>query len=201
MAFARVVGGNRRRYGGYTAHIGLITVAVAIAASSTFRYEREATVRRGEGVSLRGFTVVLDRLWGRDEPRRFVIGADLSVQESGRTVGHMTPRLNFYRQSEQPVATPAVRSRPAGDLYVNLMAFERDGSQATLRVLVEPLVGWIWVGGAVVALGALIAIWPGARAPLRAPRPVVPAAEPLREPLDEDADEGIPAEPAAEGAR
>jgi cytochrome c-type biogenesis protein CcmF len=83
----------------------------------------------------------------------------------------MSPRLNFYRQSQQPVATPAVRSRPNGDLYVNLMAFERDGSQATLRVLYEPLVGWIWVGGAVVAFGAVLSLWPGRRR--RRPRELV----------------------------
>ena len=75
----------------------------------------------------------------------------------------MDPRMNLYPTQEQPVPTPAVRSRPSGDLYINLMAFANDGSNATLRVIVEPLVPWIWLGGGIICLGALISLWPTAR--------------------------------------
>jgi cytochrome c biogenesis factor len=60
--------------------------------------------------------------------------------------------------SDQPVATPAVRTRAREDLYITLMAFEESGSSITIRTLVEPLVGWIWVGAAVIGIGALIAL-------------------------------------------
>jgi len=68
--------------------------------------------------------------------------------------------MNFYPTSASPVPTPAVRSGFLGDLYVNLQAFPRDGSNATIRVISEPLVPWIWFGGGVVVFGALIAIFP-----------------------------------------
>jgi cytochrome c-type biogenesis protein CcmF len=77
--------------------------------------------------------------------------------------------MNFYPTSDQPVPTPAVRSRPGGDLYVSLMAFERDGSNATLRVIVEPLVPWIWAGGLIVCLGALVSAGPGRSSVVRSP--------------------------------
>ena len=68
--------------------------------------------------------------------------------------------------SAEPIATPAVRTRPDNDLYLTLLAFnEQDGSTATLSVIVEPLVGWIWVGGVMVTIGALFGIWPRRRAP------------------------------------
>ena len=54
--------------------------------------------------------------------------------------------MNFYPTSDQPVPTPAVRGRSAGDLYLNLQAFAQDGSNATLRAIQEPLVPWIWAG-------------------------------------------------------
>jgi cytochrome c-type biogenesis protein CcmF len=79
----------------------------------------------------------------------------------------MDPRLNFYNGRAEPITTPAVRSRPNRDLYLNLLAFERDGSSATFSVIVEPLVFWIWFGGFVVAIGGLIAMLPPRR---RAPR-------------------------------
>ena len=71
--------------------------------------------------------------------------------------------MNFYPMSQSPVPTPAVRSGFLGDLYVNLQAFRPDGSNATIRVIYEPLVPWIWSGGGVVVLGALIAIFPTGR--------------------------------------
>jgi cytochrome c-type biogenesis protein CcmF len=75
----------------------------------------------------------------------------------------MDPRLNFYQTSEQPIATPAVRSRWSGDLYLNLMAVERDGTSATIRMIVEPLVPWIWAGGMIIVIGALITVAPSRR--------------------------------------
>jgi cytochrome c-type biogenesis protein CcmF len=71
--------------------------------------------------------------------------------------------MNFYKSQDQPVPTPAVRSRPAGDVYINLMAYTPDGQSATLRVIVEPFVPWIWFGGLVVALGAVVSAWPARR--------------------------------------
>lgn len=162
-ALRRLVGGNRRRYGGYTAHIGLIVAVVGIAASSGFRREYTAALAPGERMAAGDFAVRFERLWARQEPRRFVVGADLTIHAGGEPVDRLEPRMNFYENTGQPVATPAVRSRLTGDLYINLMAFERDGSSATLRVITEPLVGWIWLGGAIIGLGALIAVLPGGR--------------------------------------
>lgn len=167
VAFGRLVTGNRRRYGGYLAHVGIALMAVGIAASSTFKVEAEGTVRPGEGVAIGEYMVVLREVWAAEESHRFVVGADLSVERAGREVGKLAPRLNFYRNQSEPITTPAVRSRLDGDLYVNLMAFERDGSSATLRVLLEPLVPWIWIGGFVVAFGSFWAVLPPRRRRLR----------------------------------
>jgi cytochrome c-type biogenesis protein CcmF len=71
--------------------------------------------------------------------------------------------MNFYPTSQQPVPTPSVQSRWSGDIYMNLMAFEPDGTQATIRVILEPLVPWIWFGGLVICLGALVAAFPPRR--------------------------------------
>lgn len=166
-AFWRLVNANSRRYGGYLAHLGLVVVATGIAASATFRTEREVTLKPGESVTVRGYTVRFDRVWGDQQPQRFVVGADLSVLGgNGQVIGQLSPRQNFYTaQGSEPVTTPAVRSRPNADLYINLLAFQRDGSNATLNVIVEPLVSWIWVGGLIVALGALFSVWPRRRVP------------------------------------
>jgi len=93
--------------------------------------------------------------------------------DGGRVRERMEPRMNFYRMSQEPVPTPAVRSGIFGDLYVNLIAFRPDGATATIKAIHEPLVPWIWFGGGVVVLGALVAIWPTTR---RRAATVVPVA-------------------------
>ena len=159
IALLRLIAGNRRRYGGYVAHIGVLLIAVGITASSTFRSEREATLTPGQTLTVAGHTVRLKNLWGREEPQRSVIGATMEVLgRNGAVIGTMDPRMNYYRVSDQPVPTPDVRSSIRGDLYINLMAFESSGANATVKVIVEPFVPWIWFGGLVIVIGALIGL-------------------------------------------
>lgn len=167
-ALVRLVSGNRRRYGGYVAHLGIVLVAVGVAASSTFKTEREATLKPGETITLAGKTLRLKAAWGREEAQRSVIGATMELMDGQRVVGIIEPRMNYYPMSQQPVPTPQVRSSLTGDLYLNLMAFKQDGSNVTVKVIWEPLVPWIWVGGMVIVLGAIIGIWPTRQRTVRA---------------------------------
>jgi len=155
LALARLVMANRRRYGGYIAHFGVIAVALGITASSTYRSEREVTLKPGATVALSGYTVRLDQVTAQEQPQRVVVTAEMSlVDAEGRSIYALRPRQNFFKSAEQPVNTPGVRSSFRNDLYINLLAFERDGSSATLHVIVQPLVAWIWFGGLIVAFGA-----------------------------------------------
>ncbi|WP_337172549.1 heme lyase CcmF/NrfE family subunit [Gemmatimonas aurantiaca] len=171
VALGRLVAANQRRYGGYLAHLGIIMVAAAIAASSSGRVEREATLAPGQTMEVGdGVSVRLKTLWGREESHRQVVGADLEILKNGAVIGLIDPRMNFYHSQEQPVPTPAVRSRVQGDIYANLMAFTPDGQSATLKVILEPFVPWIWIGGLVMAVAATVSAWPTARSTRRAER-------------------------------
>jgi cytochrome c-type biogenesis protein CcmF len=189
VALARLIGGNRRRYGGYIAHLCVLTFTLGIGASATFRSEREATLRKGEAMEAGPFTVRLDDVYSREEPQRAVVAAGVTILRNGREVGRLEPRMNFYPTSDQPVPTPSVRSRPSGDLYINLQAFAQDGSTATLRVIREPLVPWIWAGGMIVVLGALVSLGGGRRetAPAASKSRAAPAPRPATVPLEEAA--------------
>ncbi len=149
---------NRRRYGGYLVHLGIIVIAVGIALSSTYRAEREATLGVGDRVTFAGYTVGLDSLYAGREPHRDFVEASFSIWEGNDRVAVMRPRLNYYPTSDQPIGSPHVRTRPTEDLYLSLMAYARDGSNATVSIIVNPMVVWIWIGGGIAALGALFAI-------------------------------------------
>lgn len=168
-ALWRVMTSNPRRYGGYFAHLGVIVMSVGIAGSSALQTSHEATLRRGETMTIEDYTLRYDGMWAQDQPQRFSVGATVVAQRKGRDIGTMEPRLNYYRTQVEPVPTPAVRSRME-DLYVVLMAFEPDGASATLSVIVEPLVIWIWIGGLMVGVGAIFGLGLGVRNSSRAPR-------------------------------
>jgi cytochrome c-type biogenesis protein CcmF len=73
--------------------------------------------------------------------------------------------MNYYEGRQQPIPTPAVRSTATEDLFINLTAFEQNGSSATLKMIVTPLVSWLWLGSAVMVLGTIVAIWPRKKPP------------------------------------
>ena len=163
-ALINLIGANPRRHGGYVAHLGVFIVAIGISASGGSRIEREATLAAGDSLTLGDVSVVMRGVWGRQEPQRYVIGTTLELRSSsGAVIDTLSPRMNFYPSSDQPVPTPDVHSTVLRDVYANLQTFREDGSTATIKLIREPLVSWIWMGGGVVVLGALISLLAGPR--------------------------------------
>ncbi len=164
VAVVRLATRNRRRYGGYLAHAGICVMSVAIAVSATLGTDRVATLHEGGTLTLGAYTLTYDRLVV--EP----LASDVRVTETraeltlaGPQSGPIATALRDYPNSATAIATPAVRSALGEDLYVTLLSYDTKAKTVALHVFINPLVSWIWVGGAIVALGALFAIWPDRR--------------------------------------
>ena len=163
VALLRLATRNRRRYGGYLAHVGICVMGVAIAVSATLGSDRTATLAPGESMSLGSYVLTYDRLV--TEPLasdRRVVETRAELTLAGPQSGRLATALRDYPNSSTAIATPAVRTGLGEDLYVTLLAYSAAGT-ATIHVFINPLVTWIWAGGAIVALGALFAIWPDRR--------------------------------------
>ena len=163
VAVIRLATRNRRRYGGYLAHVGICVMGVAIAVSATLGSDRTATLAPGESVSLGSYVLTYDRLV--TEPLasdRRVVETRAELTLAGPQSERLATALRDYPNSTTAIATPAVRTALGEDLYVTLLAYSAAGT-ATIHVFINPLVTWIWAGGAIVALGALFAIWPDRR--------------------------------------
>ncbi|GMR12157.1 MAG: heme lyase CcmF/NrfE family subunit [Gemmatimonadota bacterium] len=181
VALARFIAGNRRRYGGYIVHSGVLLAAVAIAASWNHRSVEEASLRPGESLEVGRYSVRLDGVRGEQEQNRFAVIADVTVARDGKVLDRRAPRLNFYPSQKQPIPTPSVRTTAREDLFLSMTAFEDDGSSVTLKVIVMPLVVWLWVSGGVMTAGILVAVWPtGTRRVKSADRRIItpPTTEP-----------------------
>ena len=164
VAVVRLATRNRRRYGGYLAHAGICVMSVAIAVSATLGSEKIATLRPGETLTLGAYALTYDELVIEplaSDARVIETRAELTL--AGPQSGRLATALRDYPNSSTAIATPAVRSALGEDLYVTLLSFNPATRTVSLHVLINPLVSWIWVGGGIVALGALFAIWPDRR--------------------------------------
>jgi cytochrome c-type biogenesis protein CcmF len=165
-AIVGVATGNRRRYGGYIVHLGVLLAAVGIAVSSSYRQEAEWTIRAGQAGTIGNYAIQFDSVWAKTEPHRDAVIAGVTAFYKGDPIGQYYPRLNYYRIQREPIATPAVREHAREDLYLVLMAYDQQGAHATLKAIVSPLVVWIWVGGVVMGLGVIFGLWPRGRRPV-----------------------------------
>jgi cytochrome c-type biogenesis protein CcmF len=153
---------NRRRYGGYVVHLGILLVFAGATGSSVFSTQRLVTLRPGEAVQVSRYRVRFDGLSEATRNGALVVTARLHAFAGARDLGPLGASRSLFLASADSTTDVALRSTPANDLYVILTAWTREGA-ATLRLLVNPLVMWIWAGGLVLTVGAVIAMLPERR--------------------------------------
>ncbi len=188
LALVRLVGRNRRRYGGYLVHTGILIYFIAFAGMA-FREEREATLRPGESVEMRspfGHRYAFTHLGVSqyEALNRIVTAATVEVRRDGERLGLVTSEKrqhvdSFGRPTFEPSTEVGIRSDLREDLYVVFAGAVSGTEQAVYRFNLNPLVWWVWFGGGVLVLGGLITMWPGAPKTARpTPAPAVrPAVE------------------------
>ena len=161
-AFWNLAGRNRRRYGGYIIHLGVVLMAIGIIGIELFQKETQGTLAQGEALSLGPYTMRFDSLAVFDTADgRNVARAVVSVYKNGQYVGELYPRRDYYYESQQPMTIPGVRSTMEDDFYVLLVDWQPISSAgATFKVYQNPLVNWLWLGGFVFIIGTMVAAWP-----------------------------------------
>ncbi len=159
QAFVHLVTRNRRRYGGYTVHFGILVMLVGITGSSAFATQSQAMLRPGERFRVGMYTIEYEGLSSTSVPGIDITEATLRVWGGTRPLGVFRPQRLFYRTQEQAMHQVAIRSSLREDLYIILSEWTEDG-RALIRVLIHPLVSWLWAGGAIIAIGVMLAVLP-----------------------------------------
>jgi cytochrome c-type biogenesis protein CcmF len=160
-ALANLFARNRRRYGGYVVHIGVIVLAVGVIGSNVYQLEAEGSLAPGEALEIGRYSVTFLGVSATDEPDRRTLSAHLRVAEGGRVIGESAPSRQVFRlREEQPQTIPGVLSRPLYDVYALLGAYDAETGAATFKLYVNPLIAAVWLGMLVVVAGTLIAAWP-----------------------------------------
>jgi cytochrome c-type biogenesis protein CcmF len=148
---ARAILRRRRRYGAYLAHLGMLVVAVGIAASQFGQQEKDVTLQPGQQVTVAGYSLTYT---GSDQRQL----ADHTEFIAAMRFGGQTlepSRATYAGLGGQALTHVAISTTPIADVYIVLAATGDDGS-ASFRVFVNPLVTWIWAGGAVIILGVVL---------------------------------------------
>lgn len=149
-----------RANGGMVVHLGTIVIGVAMAASMSFTSQGEFSLERGESAHIGGHTVTFVDSHTREFDNRVSLIARIEVD--GRVVHE--PRLNRFRASGQTIPTPSVRVSPRSDIMLTITSAPgEDDTRLGLRVIVWPMVSWIWFGGMLMIVGTALSIFPGRR--------------------------------------
>ncbi len=210
VALPRAIARNRRRYGGYIAHAGIVILLVGIAASSSFQTNRDLRLEIGESATVGDYEVTYKGLDADPQTERIAFAATLDVRKDGEQFALLAPARNYY-PTQNPDAGPigryfdgeatseiGLKSGPGEDFWAAFQpdltaldpAIERGNAQladippqgqalaiialaeeyaadpppATFRVIVNPLVAWLWIGALIALSGAAFAIWPSSEA-------------------------------------
>jgi cytochrome c-type biogenesis protein CcmF len=186
-ALGRLLVRNPRRYGGLVAHLGLVLLVVGVALDVTYRSDERHELTVGESVTVGGYVLTLDGIDTELSSTRMAVLATIDVaRPSGRAAGSLVTERYIGINQEQPRTHVGVRSLVREDIYVILEDVDVESQTAGFHVHLHPGVLWLWVGGGLLLVGGLLAIWP-----YRRRRELVPVGG--AEALAADDTRGVPA--------
>jgi cytochrome c-type biogenesis protein CcmF len=164
-----------RANGGMVVHLGVVILAVAFAASSSYVRQAEFTLTPGQSAQFAGHTLTYEGQNVKQESAKIVDQVLIRIDGTGP----WAPSLNKFANGNQTIGTPSIRSTPTDDVALSVVDIkDGDNGAITVRVTVQPLIIWLWIGGLVMALGTLLSVFPGRRRnptdPVSAPLPMKP---------------------------
>lgn len=161
-AFGQLFSRNRRRYGGYVVHVGVVAIIVGIACQGAFSTQGDLALRTGQTGEVAGYQFTNDGGTRSRDDHKMSVGVKLGVSEGGDRFATLNPGVDVFLAQQQRSSEVAIDSSPLRDVYVVLVGLTPDGL-ARISVFINPMMMWIWVGGLIMVLGSIIAVWPSRR--------------------------------------
>jgi cytochrome c-type biogenesis protein CcmF len=158
-ALIGLVGRNKRRYGGYIVHIGAVLIFLGFAGKE-FRQNKQMALKTGQEAQLGEYTFRQQALTVTEDAQKQAITATVLVLKNGKPVITMNPAKWSFRKGGEQTTEVAIQRGLTHDIYIVLGSYKAGEQTAMLDVFLVPLVDWIWIGFAVIAIGTLIALMP-----------------------------------------
>ncbi len=166
-ALGSLIWRNKRRYGGYTVHVGVILLLIGVTGSYAFKEEASQTLLKGETMTAGHYSLTYESMESYSTDEKQVGRATFSVKKDGTDVGVVYPIREYYFLKDQPWTRVDRLSTLSRDVYVMMLDYSAETGEVNMEVNINPLISWLWIGGIVMVFGALLAIWPDRRDSLR----------------------------------
>src|SRR5712691_4662302 len=161
-ALIGLVGRNKRRYGGYIVHVGIVLIFLGFAGNA-YKRDQQVLLQPGQQMTIGRYTLRNDGVKLNDDGQKQMVTAFIAVFENGKQIDTLYPARWYFRKHEaEPTTEVAIRRSIAEDLYIVLAADRQSAATqaASLQIVVNPLVNWIWFGFGMLAFGTGIALLP-----------------------------------------
>ena len=165
-ALRRMVSKNRSRYGGYVVHLGIVFMFVGFTGHA-FDKEKEFSLKKGETEHVAGYEFQLINISEAERPNHYAWISELRVIDNkGMFITNLLPekRIYFHKNPDvnrrQPHSELDIHSTLNKDIYAIFSAVDNENGIAFLKIMINPLVHWVWIGGYILIFGTLIALWP-----------------------------------------
>jgi cytochrome c-type biogenesis protein CcmF len=170
VALVRLLDKNRRRYGGYIVHLGIVAAFFGCAGQA-WTLDHEVSLQPGERFQLGSYELTYKGSYScpgspqctpeqqADQEKRMIF-APLEVAHRGRPIAPMLPAKFIYNR--ETTTEVALLRGLAEDLYIALNAVNPGQGRATFDMHVNPFVGWLWIGALIMILGSVLSLWPEA---------------------------------------
>jgi cytochrome c-type biogenesis protein CcmF len=160
LATRNLIDRNRSRYGGYIVHFGILLMFTGFVGKA-FSVEKELTLAPGESTYLKGYVFALNKHYQVERSNHQALVAEILVSRNDKPVTIMRPEKRVYTdQNDQPNSEVAIYSRPIEDLYAVVGGLNPENDSVVLKLMVNPLVQMVWLGGIILILGTIVAMWP-----------------------------------------
>jgi cytochrome c-type biogenesis protein CcmF len=162
-ALVGLVGRNKRRYGGYIVHLGIVAMCFGFAGSA-YKLDEQVLLKQGQTTDVGKYTFRNDGIKVFDDGQKQMTTAYVAVIKNGKQIDTLYPaRWVFHRHEESPTTEVGIRRGFAEDVYLVLPTTDpalMAAQTAVLQIVINPLVNWIWLGFGIMAVGTMIALLP-----------------------------------------
>jgi cytochrome c-type biogenesis protein CcmF len=154
-----LVGRSRRRYGGYIVHVGIVLMFLGFAGQG-FKKSEQVLLKPGQQATVGAYTIRMDALKVTQDDQKQMVTGHFTALAGGKEIGKMYPARWFFNKHEEPTTEVAIRRMAGEDLYLVMPSYQVSDQSASVDIVVNPLINWIWLGFAVMALGTGIVLLP-----------------------------------------
>ncbi len=169
---------NTRRYGGYIVHMGMVFVFIGLSGAA-FNRDLQKDMQVGQSMQIGPYSLLLQGFDSKPEKNYTAQRMLVEVLRDKKPIMMLYPEKRHFSTNEQNGTMVAIYSTLKEDLYVVYAGDSPDTQMPVLHAYLNPLVKWIWLGGAVVVFGTLVAMLPNRRAVLVLAGAQQPATQPL----------------------